>query len=45
MRGDGDGMGLSTQVETIDRGSRKRGRTRNEERIVEVDDESGRTSP
>ena len=45
IRGDGDGMGLSTHVETSDRGSRKRGRARNEERIDEVDDESGRTSP
>jgi len=45
MRGDGDGMGLSTHVETSDRGSRRKGRARNEERIDEVDDESGRTSP
>jgi len=44
-RGDGDGMGLSTQVETSDRGSRRHARATNEERIDEVDDESGRTSP
>ena len=44
-RGDGDGMGLSTQVETSDRGSRRNAKARNQERIEEVDDESGRTSP
>lgn len=47
-RGDGDGMGLSTHVETSDRGSRRHARATNDERIDgidEVDDESGRTSP
>ena len=42
-----DGMGLSTQVEISDGGSRRHTQHRNEERIDEVDDEgeSGRTSP
>ena len=41
-------MGLSTHVETSDRGSRRHARATNEERIDgidEVEDESGRTSP
>ena len=45
-RGDmGDGMGLSTMVEISDRGSRRHAHHHNEERIDEVEDESGRTSP
>lgn len=45
-RGDiADGMGLSTQVEISDRGSRRNVHHHNEERISEVEDESGRTSP
>lgn len=45
-RGDlGDGMGLSTQVEISDRGSRRHAHHHNEERIDEVENESGRTSP
>jgi hypothetical protein len=44
-RGEIDGMGLSTQVEISDRGSRRHAHHHNEERIDEVDDESGRTSP
>ena len=38
-------MGLSTMVEISDRGSRRHAHHHNEERIDEVDDESGRTSP
>jgi hypothetical protein len=43
----GDGMGISTHVETSDKGSRKGlFHYRNEERIDEVEEEgSGRTSP
>jgi len=43
----GDGMGLSTHVETSDKGSRRGNfHYRNEERIDEVEEEgSGRTSP
>jgi len=41
----GDGMGLSTQVEISDRGSRRHAHQHNEERIDEVENESGRTSP
>jgi hypothetical protein len=41
-----DGMGLSTHVETSDKGSRRYYRAHNEERIDEVEEEgSGRTSP
>jgi hypothetical protein len=41
-----DGMGLSTYVETSDKGSRRNQQTHNEERIDEVEEEgSGRTSP
>jgi len=42
----GDGMGLSTHVETSDKGSRRNFTYNNEERIDEVEEEgSGRTSP
>ena len=45
-RSDVDGMGLSTHVETSDKGSRKFQYHNNEERIDEVEDEnSGRDSP
>lgn len=40
-----DGMGLSTRVEISDRGSRRHARPNEEERIDEVDNESGHTSP
>lgn len=43
---DGDVMGLSTQVEISDRGSRRNAARREDEMIEEVDDdESGRTGP
>jgi hypothetical protein len=45
-RADLDGMGLSTHVETSDKGSRRNMHHHNEERIDEVEEEgSGRTSP
>jgi len=45
-RHDTDGMGLSTHVETSDKGSRRNFHHHNEERIDEVEEEgSGRTSP
>ena len=41
----GDGMGLSTNVEASDKGSRRNYHHHNEERIDEVEEEgSGRTS-
>lgn len=40
-----DRMGLSTHVETSDRGSRRNARHQDEERIVEESNETGRSSP